>query len=288
MATDLNDLTDSAIRDHLLALFQQTRADVATFAASRGDHDRAAHDLLALIGFWMEYNVERIGYFARGETPPHGVDFDALTQAALTENAYRSWVGTLAYTETAFDHLAAVVAASPPALLVAHNSYDDDDPGGPAWGEIRANGFSWPLEEMEKLCLASGDTAQAAALRAQLTAEHGEEQPIDCEKLEPVAVDERRDETLLIDVRGAAEYAAGHVAGARNIPLAALEQRLDELPRDQQIVTYCMMQHPGFSRGERAAALLSERGYRAAALAGGYPNWQSHGLPTSAGAEDPR
>ena len=284
MATDLNDLSGDALRDHLLALFQQARADVATFAASRHDHDRAAHDTLALIGFWMEYNVERIGYFARGETPPHGVDFDALTKAALVENAYRSWAGTLAYTETAFDHFAAVVAANP-ALLVAYNSYDDDDPGGPAWGEIRANGFSWPLQEMEKLCLASGDSAQAVALRARLTAEHGEEQPIACEKLEPAEIDARRSETLILDVRGASEYAAGHVAGARNIPLAALEQHLDELPRDRQIVTYCMMQHPGFSRGERAAALLSERGYRAAALAGGYPNWQAHGLPTSEGGE---
>lgn len=274
---------DSTLRDHLLALFQQARAAVATFAASRREHDRAAQDVIALSGFWMEYNVERIGYFARGETPPRGVDFDALTQAALTENAYRSWTGTLAYTETAFDHFAAAVAASPEALLTAHNTYDDDDPGGPAWGEMRANGFSWPLQEMEKLCLASGDTAQAQALRAQLTAEHGEEQPIDCAKLEPAAIHAQRAETLVIDVRGASEYAAGHVVGARNIPLATLEEHLDELPRDQQIVTYCNMQHPGFSRGEQAAALLSERGYRAAALAGGYPAWRERGLPTSEG-----
>jgi rhodanese-related sulfurtransferase len=275
---------DSTLRDHLLALFQQARAAVATFAASRRERDRAAQDVIALSGFWMEYNVERIGYFARGETPPRGVDFDALTQAALTENAYRSWAGTLAYTETACAHLAAVVAASPEALLTANNTYDDDDPGGPAWGEIRANGFSWPLQEMEKVCLASGDTAQAKALRAQLTAEHGEEQPIDCAKLEPATIHAQRAETLVIDVRGAAEYAAGHVAGARNIPLATMEAHLGELPRDQQIITYCNMQHPGFSRGEQAAALLSERGYRAAALAGGYPAWRERGLPTEAEA----
>ena len=93
-----------ALRNHLLTLFEQTRGNVAAFAAfaaSRSDERRAAHDLIALIGFWMEYNVERIGYFARGETPPREVDFDALTQAALTENASRSWAGTIAYTETA-------------------------------------------------------------------------------------------------------------------------------------------------------------------------------------------
>ncbi|HEY7848812.1 MAG TPA: hypothetical protein VIC27_02045, partial [Ktedonobacterales bacterium] len=113
--------TDGMLRDHLLALFQQARDDVAAFVASRRDHDRAAHDLIALIGFWMEYNVERIGYFARGETPPRDVDFDALTQAALAENAYRSWAGSVAYTETAFDHLTAAVAASPETLLLANN-----------------------------------------------------------------------------------------------------------------------------------------------------------------------
>jgi rhodanese-related sulfurtransferase len=277
--------TDSALRDHLLALFQQTREDVAAFVASRSEHDRAAHDLIALIGFWMEYNVERIGYFARGETPPRDVDFDALTQAALTENAYRSWAGSVAYTEVAFDHLAAAVAASPEALLLANNVYGDD-PGGPSWGEISANGFTWPLQEMEKLYLASGDTARAAELRARLTREHGEEeQPIVCDLLEPAAVQAQRGDLLVIDVRGASEFAAGHLPGARNIPLAALPDRLGELPRDQPILTYCNMQHPGHSRGEQAAALLSERGYHAAALAGGYPGWRAQGLPSESGGE---
>jgi phage shock protein E len=277
--------TDGALRDHLLALFQQTREDVAAFVASRSERDRAAHDLIALIGFWMEYNVERIGYFARGEEPPRAVDFDALTQAALTENAYRSWAGSVAYTEVAFDHLAAAVAASSEAMLLANNVYGDD-PGGPSWGEIRANGFTWPLQEMEKLYIASGDTVRAAALRAELTREHGEEEePIVCDLLEPAAVNAQRGDLLVIDVRGASEFAAGHLPGARNIPLAALPDRLGELPRDQPILTYCNMQHPGQSRGERAAALLSERGYHAAALAGGYPSWRAQGLPSESGGE---
>jgi rhodanese-related sulfurtransferase len=276
--------TDGALRDHLLALFQQTRGDVAAFVASRSERDRAAHDLIALIGFWMEYNVERIGYFARGETPPRAVDFDALTQAALAENAYRSWAGSVAYTETAFDHLAAAVAASSEALLLANNVYGDDL-GGPSWGEIRANGFTWPLQEMEKLYIASGDTARAAALRAELTDEHGEEQPIVCDLLEPAAVNAQRDDLLVIDVRGASEYAAGHLPGARNIPLAALPDRLGEIPRESRVVTYCNMQHPGHSRGEQAAARLSERGYHAAALAGGFPGWRDAGLAVEQGGE---
>jgi ABC-type sugar transport system ATPase subunit len=64
---------------------------------------------------------------------------------------------------------------------------------------------------------------------------------------------------LVVDVRSSEEYAAGHVPDARHIPLDELEQRLGELPRNRQIVTYCTMRHPGASRGERAAALLGCR-----------------------------
>jgi rhodanese-like protein len=44
---------------------------------------------------------------------------------------------------------------------------------------------------------------------------------------------------VIIDVRDLASYGEGHVAGALNIPLAELAQRLGELPRDKPIVTYC-------------------------------------------------
>ena len=276
MPIDPSDTPD-ALRRHLLALFQQCRTDVATFVASRSERDRAAQDLLALIGFWMEYNIERLGYFARGEAAPRYVDFDALTQGALTINAHRTWSGSVAYAEAAFDHLAALVANCPASLLLAENSYDDD-PGGPAWGEVRANGFNWPLEEMEKLYLASGETERAAALRAELTVELGEEQPIVVDLLEPAAVSVQRDDLLVIDVRSASEYAAGHLPGARHISLATLPDHLNELPRAGRIVTYCNMQHPGHSRGEQAAALLGERGCQAAALAGGFPAWRDAGL----------
>ncbi|HLY31462.1 MAG TPA: rhodanese-like domain-containing protein, partial [Ktedonobacterales bacterium] len=62
--------------------------------------------------------------------------------------------------------------------------------------------------------------------------------------------------------------------GALNIPLTQLKRRLGELPREQRIITYCNMRHPGHSRGEQAAALLAEQGLQASALTGGYPAWQ--------------
>ncbi len=84
---------------------------------------------------------------------------------------------------------------------------------------------------------------------------------------------------LIIDVRGAGEYADGHVQGAVNIPLGRLSRKLASIPNEQLIVTYCNMHHRGESRGERAAAMLREQGYQARTLDGGYPGWKEQGFP---------
>ncbi|MEO7002840.1 MAG: rhodanese-like domain-containing protein [Ktedonobacterales bacterium] len=92
---------------------------------------------------------------------------------------------------------------------------------------------------------------------------------------------------LVIDVREPEEYAKGHVAGARNIPLDQLEEHVSELSAvaaaNRAIITYCNMYHPGASRGERASALLRERGVPARTLDGGFPQWKRAGLPTAKG-----
>lgn len=80
-------------------------------------------------------------------------------------------------------------------------------------------------------------------------------------------------EPTVLDVRSPDEVAAGHVPGAVNIPVGEVEGRLGELPRDRPVVTYCLMKHPGASRGARAAELLQARGFEARALNGGYPAW---------------
>ena len=48
-----------------------------------------------------------------------------------------------------------------------------------------------------------------------------------------------RGEVVVVDVRPAAEYTAGHIAGARSLPIAELRRRLRELPADRAIVAYC-------------------------------------------------
>lgn len=83
----------------------------------------------------------------------------------------------------------------------------------------------------------------------------------------------------IIDVRGPKEFASGHLQGAINIPVSQLSRKLKKVPQSQPVVTYCNMFHPGSSRGERAAELLTEQGYEARALDGGFPNWKQAGLP---------
>lgn len=106
------------------------------------------------------------------------------------------------------------------------------------------------------------------------------------ELVQVAAVRDQRgtDGPVVVDVRDAAEYAAGHVPGARHIPAAELERRLNELPRDRPVVTYCSMRHRGNSRSERAAALLRANGYDASALDGGLPAWETAGGSVETGA----
>lgn len=91
--------------------------------------------------------------------------------------------------------------------------------------------------------------------------------------------DEAAAAPILVDVRNPAEYAAGHIAGAVNIPLHALDARRDELPQGRLVVTYCNHQHRGVARCEQAVDVLRQRGYDARALDGGYPQWRDAGLP---------
>ncbi|HWO69985.1 MAG TPA: metalloregulator ArsR/SmtB family transcription factor, partial [Actinomycetota bacterium] len=48
-----------------------------------------------------------------------------------------------------------------------------------------------------------------------------------------------RGDVTVLDVRPPEEFAAGHIPGARSVPLPELERRLDELPRDVEVVAYC-------------------------------------------------
>lgn len=100
--------------------------------------------------------------------------------------------------------------------------------------------------------------------------------------LEPVSRDDllqraREGLVTVLDVRPAEEYAAGHVPGAVNVPLAELERYLEQLDPEQEIVAYCRGPHCllAFDAVARARA----RGLSARRLEDGFPQWVLAGLP---------
>jgi rhodanese-related sulfurtransferase/DNA-binding transcriptional ArsR family regulator len=104
--------------------------------------------------------------------------------------------------------------------------------------------------------------------------------------LEPITRDElarriRRGEVTVIDVRPAAEYEAGHVEGARSLPIKDLEQRLSALPRDADLVAYCRGPYCVFA--DDAVRMLRRRGFEARRLEDGFPEWKRAGLPVTVG-----
>lgn len=84
-------------------------------------------------------------------------------------------------------------------------------------------------------------------------------------------------EVILLDVRPATEYASGHIAGARSIPIAQLKARLGELPRALQYIAYC--RGPYCVYADEAVALLHANGRQARRLTVGYPEWLAAGRP---------
>ncbi|MEV4115567.1 metalloregulator ArsR/SmtB family transcription factor [Nonomuraea sp. NPDC049695] len=83
--------------------------------------------------------------------------------------------------------------------------------------------------------------------------------------------------TVVVDVRPATDYAAGHLPGAISLPLAELRERLDELPGQARIVAYCG--GPYCAVSAEAVRILGEHGYDARALDGGYLGWRRRERP---------
>lgn len=87
---------------------------------------------------------------------------------------------------------------------------------------------------------------------------------------------------VVLDVRPATEYAAGHIPGAISIPLDELAERLDELPDDLEVVAYCRGAYCAFSHD--AVRMMSSRGRHAVRLADGFVEWLAAGMPSATAA----
>ncbi|GGL10343.1 rhodanese-like domain-containing protein [Mangrovihabitans endophyticus] len=86
----------------------------------------------------------------------------------------------------------------------------------------------------------------------------------------------------VIDVREPEEYAGGHVAGARLMPLRQVSEHIAELPRDQPVYIICA----SGNRSLTAAQRLSQAGLDARSVAGGTGGWRCSGRPVVSGSDN--
>jgi rhodanese-related sulfurtransferase len=91
---------------------------------------------------------------------------------------------------------------------------------------------------------------------------------------------EQGQQPFILDVRQPEEYRMGHIAGATLIPLGQLERRINEVPRDREIVCICASGH----RSVPAVQVLQAAGHTASSMKNGMIAWQLAKLPVDKGA----
>jgi rhodanese-related sulfurtransferase len=82
---------------------------------------------------------------------------------------------------------------------------------------------------------------------------------------------------VVLDVRPAAEYRAGHIPGAISAPVDTLASQVSALPRRREVIAYC--RGPYCVYADDAVRLLHAQGVRARRLDVGFPEWRRAGLP---------
>jgi rhodanese-related sulfurtransferase/DNA-binding MarR family transcriptional regulator len=123
--------------------------------------------------------------------------------------------------------------------------------------------------------VAAGHVAQIDRLAAEYL---GDRNGIETVSRDELARRLRRGEVVVLDVRPAAEYRAGHIRGARSVPVAELQAELNRLPAGIKVVAYC--RGPYCVYADQAVRELERRGFSARRLEDGFPEWADAGLPT--------
>lgn len=82
-------------------------------------------------------------------------------------------------------------------------------------------------------------------------------------------IENRDDNSILLDVRNQNEFDAGHIPNAIHIPLDSIRERINELDKSQKIYIYCL----GGQRGYLAQQILAQHGFNTVNLSGGYQLW---------------
>jgi rhodanese-related sulfurtransferase len=127
--------------------------------------------------------------------------------------------------------------------------------------------------------------AHVAGLEKLAGAYLGDRDGIEIVDRDELAARLRRRDLIVLDVRPDAEYQAGHIAGARSVPVGELRRHLKALPKGSDIVAYC--RGPYCVYADDAVRELNRRGFRARRLIDGFPEWRRAGLPVASANGEP-
>ena len=145
--------------------------------------------------------------------------------------------------------------------------------------------YALASERVAELWSALRDVAgqHVAGLERLAAAYLGERDGVEVVDRAELAARLKRREVIVLDVRPAQEYAAGHIAGARSVPITELRRHLRALPKDSDVVAYC--RGPYCVYADDAVCELNRKGFRARRLIDGFPEWKRAGLPVAAGED---
>ncbi len=94
------------------------------------------------------------------------------------------------------------------------------------------------------------------------------------------AAEKRNQGAFILDVREPSEWNQFHIPGATLIPLGDLPNRLNEVPKDREVVVVCRTGH----RSAQGRDILLNAGYtKVTSMAGGMTQWQAQGLAIATG-----
>ena len=138
--------------------------------------------------------------------------------------------------------------------------------------------YALPDDDALRLWLALRDASAARLAEVERAAHDYVGEDVDTIGREDLRERLMRGDVVLVDVRPEQEYEAGHIEGARSIPLEELERRLAELPPDAEVVAYC--RGPFCAYAHEAVRRLRAEGRSARRLSDGWPEWRLAGGPT--------
>ena len=146
--------------------------------------------------------------------------------------------------------------------------------------------YSLTSDRVAELWSALRDVAAAHVASVEIFAADylGDRHDIETLTADELADRLERGRAVVLDVRPAVEFAAGHIAGARSIPIDELPAALGRLPKSRDVVAYC--RGPYCVYADDAVRLLRARGYRARRLDDGFPEWRRAGHSVDTATKD--